>query len=29
VNLKRVIVTVRWMRNAQTDSVSLERLWRP
>ena len=29
VNLKCVIVTVRWMRNAQTDSVSLERLWRP
>ena len=29
VNLKRVVVTVRWMRNAQTDSVSLERLWRP
>ena len=27
VNLKRVIVTVRWVRNAQADSVSLERLW--
>jgi len=29
VNLKRVIMTVRWTRNAQADSVSLERLWQP
>jgi hypothetical protein len=29
VNLKRVIMTVRWMRDAQSDSVSLERLWLP
>lgn len=29
VNLKRVVMTVRWTRNAQTDSVSLERLWQP
>jgi hypothetical protein len=29
VNLKRVIMTVQWTRNAQTDSVSLERLWQP
>ena len=29
VNLKRVIMTVRWSGNAQTDSVSLERLWQP
>jgi hypothetical protein len=29
VNLKRVIMTVRWANNAQTDSVSLERLWQP
>ena len=28
-NLKLVTVTVRWTRNAQADSVSLERLWRP
>jgi len=28
-NLKRVTVVVRWTSNAQTDSVSLERLWRP
>ena len=28
-NLKRVVVTVTWTRNAQTDSVSLERLWQP
>jgi hypothetical protein len=27
-NLKRVIVTVRWTRSTQTDSVSLVRLWR-
>ena len=29
VNLKRVIVTVRWTQSAQIDSVSLERLWQP
>jgi len=29
VNLKRVIMTVRWTQNAQSDSVSLERLWQP
>lgn len=29
VNLKHVVVTVRWTRNAQADSVSLERLWQP
>jgi len=29
VNLKRVIMTVRWSGNAQADSVSLERLWQP
>lgn len=29
VNLKRVIMTVQWTRNAQSDSVSLERLWQP
>ena len=29
VNLKRVIMTVQWTRSAQTDSVSLERLWQP
>jgi len=29
VNLKRVIMTVQWTRDAQTDSVSLERLWQP
>lgn len=28
-NLKRVVVTVTWKSNAQTDSVSLERLWQP
>ena len=28
-NLKRVVVTVRWTRNTQTDSVSLVRLWKP
>jgi type II secretory pathway pseudopilin PulG len=28
-NLKRVVVTVTWTRNTQTDSVSLERLWQP
>src|SRR5262245_9327375 len=28
-NLKRVLVVVRWTRNAQTDSVTLVRLWRP
>jgi len=28
-NLKRVVVTVRWQQDARTDSVSLERLWRP
>ena len=28
-NLKRVVVTVRWTSAAQTDSVSLERLWVP
>ena len=28
-NLKRVIMTVRWSQNAQSDSVSLERLWQP
>jgi type II secretory pathway pseudopilin PulG len=28
-NLKRVVVTVTWTRNAQADSVSLERLWQP
>jgi hypothetical protein len=28
-NLKRVVVTVTWKRNTQTDSVSLERLWQP
>jgi hypothetical protein len=26
VNLKRVVMTVRWRQNAQTDSLSLERL---
>jgi type II secretory pathway pseudopilin PulG len=25
--LKRVVMTVRWMRDAQSDSVTLERLW--
>ena len=29
VNLARVVVTVRWQQDAHTDSVSLERLWRP
>jgi hypothetical protein len=29
VNLKRVVMTVRWTRGAQADSVSLERLWLP
>jgi len=29
VNLKRVVVTVRWLHDARPDSVSLERLWRP
>lgn len=29
VNLKRVVMTVRWTRDAQSDSVSLERLWQP
>ena len=29
VNLKRVVMTVRWTRSAQTDSISLERLWQP
>ena len=29
VNLKRVVMTVRWTRSAQMDSVSLERLWQP
>lgn len=29
VNLKRVVMTVRWSRSAQSDSVSLERLWQP
>src|SRR5262245_59953639 len=29
VNLKRVVVTVRWVRAMQPDSVSLERLWTP
>ena len=28
-NLKRVVVTVRWTSSAQTDSVTLERLWVP
>jgi hypothetical protein len=28
-NLKRVVMVVRWTQNAQTDSVLLERLWRP
>jgi len=28
-DLKRVVVTVTWTRNAQSDSVSLERLWAP
>jgi len=28
-NLKRVVMIVRWRQNAQADSVSLERLWRP
>ena len=28
-NLKRAIVTVRWRQNANSDSVSLERLWLP
>ena len=28
-NLKRVVMTVRWTRDAQSDSVSLERLWQP
>ena len=27
VNLKRVVVTVRWQQAAHTDSLSLERLW--
>ena len=29
VNLRRVVMTVRWKQNAQTDSLSLERLWLP
>ena len=29
VNLARVVVTVRWQQDAHTDSLSLERLWRP
>ena len=29
VNLKRVVMTVRWTQSAQPDSVSLERLWQP
>ena len=29
VNMKRVVVTVRWQRDAQPDSLSLERLWLP
>ena len=29
VNLKRVVMSVRWTQNAQADSVSLERLWQP
>lgn len=29
VNMKRVRVIVRWQQNAQTDSLSLERLWLP
>ena len=29
VDLKRVIMTVRWQSDARTDSVSLERLWLP
>jgi hypothetical protein len=29
VNLKRVIVTVQWTRDAQMDSLSLERFWQP
>ena len=28
-NLKLVVMTVRWTSNAQADSVSMERLWRP
>jgi hypothetical protein len=28
-NLKRVVMTVRWTRNTQADSVSLARLWQP
>lgn len=27
VNLKRVVMTVRWKSDARTDSLSLERLW--
>jgi hypothetical protein len=28
-DLKRVIVTVRWVQGSRTDSLSLERLWLP
>ena len=27
INLKRVVVTMRWHKNARTDSLSLERVW--
>lgn len=29
VNLRKVVVTVRWRQDARTDSLSLERLWQP
>jgi hypothetical protein len=29
VNLKRVVMTVRWQQGSRPDSVSLERLWLP
>jgi hypothetical protein len=29
MNLKRVIMTVRWQQDTHSDSLSLERLWQP
>ena len=29
VNLKRVVVTVRWQQGSHPDSLSLDRLWQP
>lgn len=29
VNLKRVVMTVRWQQGSRTDSLSLDRLWLP